>query len=126
MDERPFREWRLERKGDEIIFYEGPFTGGVRVSASEAEVYLSGDSGAWSDIIHGRERTEPPRPYWPNLLIRLASMPLQFQFCAILVGIGFVVKASKAATLIDLLLGVAGILLVASGAYGFWSSRPRE
>jgi hypothetical protein len=127
MDERPFREWALERRDGAIIFYEGLFARGVRISAAEAEVYLGGDEGAWSDIIHGRERTEPPRPFWPALTARSAAFPAGFYALGILIGASFVARGTRAiAAPAAVLQSGLGVVVIAFSLYGFWTIRARR
>jgi len=123
MSERFLPEWRLERRGDEYVYYEGVFSRGIRVTKQEAQVYLTGDEGAWSDIVHGREATEPPRPYWPSLARRVASIPYHIHFLMAFIGTIMIANyfrtSSTPTATVELGFGFA---LVAFGVAGLWLS----
>ena len=123
MSDRFLPEWNLERRGGEYVYYEGVFSRGIRVTGQEAQVYLTGDEGAWSDIVHGREATEPPRPYWPSLGRRIMSLPyrihpLMASTGTIMIANYFRTGSTSAAT-----IGLGfGFAFVAFGVAGLWLS----
>jgi len=121
MGGRPYGQWKIEPKGDGFIFYGGLFSRGIRISRAEAEIWLSGDEAAWSDIIQGRTPTEPPRPYWPALQSRLASLPRGYHFLLVMVGLSFVAQAIRASSLLGgVIQGVGGAVAIGFGCLGLW------
>jgi hypothetical protein len=67
-------EWSFQAVDGGYIYYAWPNSKGIRVTKEEREVFLKGVSDEWYSIIDGRDATEPPRPYWPELWKRLRSI----------------------------------------------------
>ena len=88
---------------------------------------MSGDEAAWSDIIHDRVKTEPPRPYWPALLQRMASFPSRYHALIAVAGAGLFANAVKSDSVFDYLLGgTAGLIMSVFGGFGYWLARSRR
>jgi hypothetical protein len=130
-------EWEFERSGEGYIYYPGPHSRGIRVTAAEREVFIHGTTDDWLDIIDGRARTEPARPYWPTL-VKAAGTADPFMLLTVLgTGLFGLVKAYQTydgtafpgsyAPVVILALAVGGSAMVLLGVVGLWGRwRSRE
>jgi len=131
-DDRAFdAEWYFEADGDGYIYYPGPHSWGVRVTAAERDVFIAGSTDDWNDILAERERTEPPRPYWPTLINRLAGLPPVLHVMSLISGMlmlreacdGYsgLSTADSYALLVVVACLAGGLLCVFGGALGLWA-----
>lgn len=123
-------EWGFEPDGEGYIYYSGPHSRGVRVTAAEREVFIRGTSDEWLDIIADRERTEPPRPYLPTLM--KVSRTIDPDMLVVMIGVGLFgfVKAYQTyvgtafprsyAPAVILALTIGGLAMIAIGSIGLW------
>ncbi|QNA86004.1 hypothetical protein G4G27_19975 [Sphingomonas sp. So64.6b] len=64
MDDRHLKTTAFEPMDDGYVYYESAWAKGIRVTADERELYLSGAHIDWLRMIVGRDKSEPRRPYW--------------------------------------------------------------
>jgi hypothetical protein len=129
-------KWHFAQDGEGYIYYSGPHSRGIRVTAAEREVFIHGTSDEWLDVIDDREPTEPPRPFWPALLGRLRDLPFEMAILPLGTGLLCIKKAydtyvdlpfaDERAPLVLAAWALGAMLLVPWGVFSLWNLRQRH
>ncbi|WP_229726678.1 hypothetical protein [Sphingomonas alpina] len=78
MNDRHVKTAAFEPINDGYVYYESAWAKGIRVTADERELYLSGAHIDWLRAIVGRDKSRPRRPYWRGVKRMALAMLLGF------------------------------------------------
>ena len=128
--------WQFEPDGEDYIYYPGPRSRGIRVTAAERDVFIHGTPDEWLDVIADREPTEPPRPYWPAFFERIRDFPLEMAIFPLGIGLLCIKKAYETyvslpfaddrAPLAFVAWSFGALMLVPWGLFSLWALRERR
>lgn len=128
--------WHFVQDGEGYIYYSGPHSRGIRVTAAEREVFINGTSDEWLDIIADRKPTKAPRPFWPAFLERLRDLPDEMAILPLGLGLLCIKKAydtyvvlpfaDERAPLALAAWTLGALLLVPWGVFSLWNLRQRR